>query len=614
MHLRSLNEKIIQWLVDSETESIPDNQPQSSASEDGNHLEAEIHTETDGSDEDAADLSDDKFFVPRRSDSRRLVIDSDDDTSLTSCTDQMGSEHEVPPQQQSIIQPSQNIMYGKNQHKWSTKPRDPRTRTAARNVLHIVPGPTGMAKELSQPKNLFYLFVEEEMIDVIVKYTNAEIDIKNNKYKTSKYTTTQTSANEMKALLGLLIQSAGLKSNHLPTRTLFDTLRSAKTYKACMSAERFDFLLRCMRFDDRNTRQEKRVSDRLAPIRNFWEQFIENCRKWYKPGSCITVDEPLVGFRGRCPFLMYIPNKPNKYGLKLVMMADSSTKYMCNAMPYMGKNMNRGNEPLANYFVKELFKPYYGSNRNITTDNWFTSVPLVAELLKPPYKLTVVGTLRNNKREIPKEMRNFRNRRVGTSMFGFDKEITLVSYKPKSNKLVYLISTIHDQPAINIDSKNPEIIEFYNSTKGAVDTVDQMCSIMSTSRKTNRWPLCLFYDILNLSIVNAYVIYVSNAIRNGKKPLKRRPFALEMADELMKPWLQERYQTVCLQRNLKHIIAEILKIHDPQEGPSQEVPRTRKTCSYCPAKKRRMTTNFCKGCKKAICREHIVSMCNHCSV
>ncbi|CAK1581385.1 unnamed protein product [Parnassius mnemosyne] len=524
MDLRSLNEKIIQWLVDSETESIPDNQPQSSASVDGNHLEAEIHTETDGSDEDAADLSDDKFFVPRRSDSRRLVIDSDDDTSLTSCTDQMGSEHEVPPQQQSIIQPSQNIMYGKNQHKWSTKPRDPRTRTAARNVLHIVPGPTGMAKELSQPKNLFYLFVEEEMIDVIVKYTNAEIDIKNNKYKTSKYTTTQTSANEMKALLGLLIQSAGLKSNHLPTRTLFDTLRSAKTYKACMSAERFEFLLRCMRFDDRNTRQERRVSDRLAPIRNFWEQFIENCRKWYKPGSCITVDEQLVGFRGRCPFRMYIPNKPNKYGLKLVMMADSSTKYMCNATPYMGKNMNRGNEPLANYFVKELSKPYYGSNRNITTDNWFTSVPLAAELLKPPYKLTVVGTLRSNKREIPKEMRNFRNRRVGTSMFGFDKEITLVSYKPKSNKLVYLISTIHDQPAINIDSKKPEIIEFYNSTKGAVDTVDQMCSIMSTSRKTNRWPLCLFYDILNLSIVNAYVIYVSYAIRNGKKTFEKKAF------------------------------------------------------------------------------------------
>ncbi|GBP42663.1 PiggyBac transposable element-derived protein 4 [Eumeta japonica] len=295
------------------------------------------------------------------------------------------------------------------------------------------------------------------------------------------------------------------------------------------------------------------------------------------------------------------------------MVADSSTKYMCNAIPYMGKNTNTGNEPLANYFVKELCKPYQGSNRNITMDNWFTSVPLAAELLKPPYKFTVVGTLRSNKREIPKEMVNTRNRPVGTSIFGFDKEMTLVSYKPKTNKIVYLLSTTHDQPSINANSKKPEIIEFYNSTKGAVDTVDQMCSIMSTSRKTNRWPLCLFFNIQNLTIVNAYVIHVSNAIRNGTKPMKRRPFALQMADDLMKPWLQERYQTVTLQRNLKLIIAEILKINDPQEGPSHDVPKTRKTCNICPAKKRRMTTTFCKGCKTPICREHVVSMCNLCS-
>ncbi|GBP10801.1 hypothetical protein EVAR_6343_1 [Eumeta japonica] len=77
--------------------------------------------------------------------------------------------------------------------------------------------------------------------------------------------------------------------------------------------------------------------------------------------------------------------------------------------------------------------------------------------------------------------------------------------------------------------------------------------------------------------------------------MKRRPFALQMADDLMKPWLQERYQTVTLQRNLKLIIAEILKINDPQEGPSHDVPKTRKICNICPAKKRRMTTTFCKG-------------------
>ncbi|GBP23638.1 hypothetical protein EVAR_80255_1 [Eumeta japonica] len=246
MDLRSQNEKILQWLEESDTESIPDNQSQSDSEEDNNNLETEIHFETDESDEDVAVSSEDDVFVPRTGRSRRLVIDSDSDdgTPTTFGSNQIVDvNNEHTQHQQSVIQPRQNILYGKNQHKWSTIPRDPRTRTGARNVLHIVPGPVGISKELSKPKDLFHLFIPEEIIDIIVQYSNIEINIKNNKYKTSKYTTTQTSANEIKALLGLLIQSAALKSNHLPTRTLFDTLRSTKTYKACMSAERFDFYL-----------------------------------------------------------------------------------------------------------------------------------------------------------------------------------------------------------------------------------------------------------------------------------------------------------------------------------------------------------------------------------
>ncbi|CAK1591031.1 unnamed protein product [Parnassius mnemosyne] len=352
-----------------------------------------------------------------------------------------------------------------------------------------------------------------------------------------------------------------------------------------MNADRFDFLLRCLRFDDKTTRTERRASDKLAPFRQFWEAFISNCVKWYKPSSYITIDEQLVGFRGRCPFRMYIPNKPNKYGLKLIMMADSNTKYVCNAIPYLGKGTNPGTEPLASYLVKEITKPIHGSNRNLTMDNWFTSIPLASDMLQAPYKLTVVGTLRSNKREIPQEIKNSRARQVGTSMFCFDNEMTMVSYKPKSNKIVYLLSTTHDQPTVNDVTKKPEIIHFYNSTKGAVDTVDQMCSIMSTGRKTNRWPLCFFYDTVNISIINTYVVYVCNMIQDHKKPLKRREFALQMADELIKPWLLERYNTVTLQRDVKKSIRDILNIEVPQESCVQELHKTRKICGFCPAKK-----------------------------
>lgn len=54
---------------------------------------------------------------------------------------------------------------------------------------------------------------------------------------------------------------------------------------------------------------------------------------------------------------------------------------MIDAIPYMGKGTNTNGEPLATFFVKQLTETIQGSNRNVTKDNWFTSVPLAKELL-----------------------------------------------------------------------------------------------------------------------------------------------------------------------------------------------------------------------------------------
>ena len=55
----------------------------------------------------------------------------------------------------------------------------------------------------------------------------------------------------------------------------------------------------------------------------------------------------------------------------------------------------------------------------------------------------------------------------------------------------------YSQPCITIlqltQTKKPEIVHFYNSTKVGVDTVDQLCGNYSVSRRTRRWPLCIFF-------------------------------------------------------------------------------------------------------------------------
>lgn len=51
----------------------------------------------------------------------------------------------------------------------------------------------------------------------------------------------------------------------------------------------------------------------------------------------MTVDEMLIGFRGRCVFRMYIKSKPRKYGLKIMCLCDAKRHYLLNAFIYSGK-------------------------------------------------------------------------------------------------------------------------------------------------------------------------------------------------------------------------------------------------------------------------------------
>ena len=102
-----------------------------------------------------------------------------------------------------------------------------------------------------------------------------------------------------------------------------------------MPMKRFEFISRCLPFDDKMTRNKE---DRFSPLREIWEMFINNCKACYEPGRDCTVDEILFSFRCRCKFRMYIKSKPDKYGLKFFSLNDPETSYLINALPYLGKN------------------------------------------------------------------------------------------------------------------------------------------------------------------------------------------------------------------------------------------------------------------------------------
>ena len=140
---------------------------------------------------------------------------------------------------------------------------------------------------------------------------------------------------------------------------------------------RMQFLLRCIRFDNWHTQEERKTLNKFAAVSEVWEIFLKNIRRVYIPNESITVDEQLVGHRGGIPGRIYMPSKPRKYGLKIFWACESSTGYALNAMAYGGREGDRVHRNLGQDDVMKLVGPYFETDRDVCTDNFFTTYSII---------------------------------------------------------------------------------------------------------------------------------------------------------------------------------------------------------------------------------------------
>lgn len=105
-----------------------------------------------------------------------------------------------------------------------------------------------------------------------------------------------------------------------------------------------------------------------------------------------------------------------------------------------------------------------------------------------------------------------------SSLFGFNKGITLLSYVPKKGKNVILVSSLYKTDAIDLSTgkqQKPEVITFYNTTKAGVETSDK------TLYKTQDAGRCSFFIACIIKAgINSQVIVIGNDL----EPVKRRIF------------------------------------------------------------------------------------------
>lgn len=352
-----------------------------------------------------------------------------------------------------------------------------------------------------------------------------------------------------------------------------------------MSRNYFVTLKTHLRFDDKQTRSFRVEDDAFTHIRFVTDRISANFRKAYVPNFCLTIDEQLMPLKCRCPFIVFMPNKPDKFGVKFWLITDNSSKYIYYFLPYLGKHdADRNGKRLANHVVEKLSDTLLNKGYNISCDNFFTNISLAEYLISK--KTSLVGTIRSNSAGIPKDLIDAKLAKYDSQFcFSPEKEILLTKYQCKVKKNVFLLSTLHVNPMVDESPKRkPNVIHFYNKSKCGVDCADAMLRLYSTRCATRRWPLAVWENILDMVALNAWICF-TNATGST---ISRKDFILALVMQLSQPQVSSHSRVES---------AGSVGLTDIPLPPAKRM-------KCCILGCRNKTNIFCKNCHKSLCGTH----------
>ncbi|KAM3603127.1 uncharacterized protein V6R79_016937 [Siganus canaliculatus] len=456
-------------------------------------------------------------------------------------------------------------------------------------ILREATGPTKYAiQNIDSKLSAFMCLCDEVMLEEICDCTTAEA------LRADKDNAWDFSVAELKAFIAILYVRGACCGNGLDLESFWSEEWGNVFFKTTLSRERFRKIMRYLRFDLVATRSQRQATDKFTHVRMVWDRFVQNSIKCYKPGLDITVDEQLFPTKSRCPFTQYMPSKPDKFGIKFWLAVDVESKYMLNGFPYLGKDESRpATQGLGESVVMKLVEPFLDKGRNITTDNFFTSLKLAEKLISR--KTSLVGTMNTKRRKLPPSVGEVA-KLFSTKLLKHDK-VVLSIYQCRPKKNVVILSTRHRSVTISKEQKRkPETVTYYNHSKVGVDVLNQMLRKYTVKASTQRWPVAVFYNILDMAIVNSWVLYRS--CTNEK--ISRRDFMQQLALELRAEWM-------ALKEPPPHEVL-FLTAEEPEE-------RRRMTCMVKSNCKQNKTFSRCLKCLSPVCGRctaETMSVCSGC--
>lgn len=143
----------------------------------------------------------------------------------------------------------------------------------------------------------------------------------------------------------------------------------------------------------------------------------------------------------------------------------------------------------------------------------------------------------------------------------------------------------------------------------------QCIGAYTCKRKTGRWPLMVFFNMLDVSAYNAFVVWTEiNPDWNKSKSPNRRMFLEDLGKALVSPLIERRKTVPCPYTSASASMAlasasmtTSVMAPDASLTPSNH---KRRRCKACHPKCNK-TSMACQSCNTPICKSHAVII-NHC--
>jgi hypothetical protein len=455
---------------------------------------------------------------------------------------------------------------------------------------------------------IFESFFTEDLITLIVvetnRYAKQYLEKNNLKSKSRCHQWTDTNNAEIKTYFGLLILQ-GINSK--PTESLYFTKReSVETpfFSKIMSQRRFLLISKFLHFANNDEYSSISVdcpNRKLYKIQPIFKHLQNKFKTLYIPEKNISIDESLLGWKGRLGYVQYIPSKRKRFGIKFFELCESQTGYVWNFICYTGASTLYPNVsqdiPVTEKVVLSLAHELLNKGYTLYMDNFYNSVDLTEKLLLN--KTDVVGTMRLNRKGIPIELKNkklkkgeyhavFRGK-VMIIRWVDKKDITLISTKHNDtfNQKIGRGGHVHDKPVAVLD---------YNKNMGGVDISDNLLHFYTIARnRLKKYYMKMFRHIFDITGVNCYIIYKK---LGGKK--KRLEFMLELAEAIISKYGFTHNKSNRPSKIPK--ISRLLERHFPAIIPPTKKSKPTKRCVVCTKSGVRKESRYwCEECGVGLC-------------